>query len=184
MTYSVNVSRAELRGAMKLLSGMIPKKEPAAAVISFDDGDLLIELPGGAMAVAAVGDWPGTVRVKSEVILRLWRTLPEGDPLQISVRGGRFYVGDGFSVGCELSSADGYSIGLPLDPPLWAVLGLKFAHTDDAIEAAGLRPRLHQAEERAAKLIARAVDSLAPLGVGPSDVEAFVEDVIRRKNSE
>ena len=181
MNYSVNVSNADLKDALRQLSRILSKKEPAEAVLVMEDGELLFELPGGPVGVDAVGEWSGRVRIQSHVVQRLGDNLPESDPLNIFVREDRLYFGDNFSVGCVLSGVDAYSIELPIDPPIWMILGLRMQHPEDAIERAGLKRRVTEAEERAARLIARAAETLAPLGVEMDDVRRVVEAAFRRK---
>ena len=174
MEFSVKVARAELRDALKQLAVMIPAEATDDGILAFDDGELVMELPGGSIGVEAKGNWAGRVRFRSEIARTLSRQLPEGDPLEISVRDDRLYFGDRFSTGCSLCGPEAYSIELPIDPPLWAVLGLRVHHTEEAIEAAGLNERLDDADTEAWELIRRAAKPLAKLGVTRDEVVKLV----------
>jgi hypothetical protein len=80
---------------VKMLKSLVKfrKKLTKTVVLSWSEGLLTIDLSESGVEIPASGDWPGAVRVRGEFILSLARIPPAEDPLSISVREDRLWVG-------------------------------------------------------------------------------------------
>jgi hypothetical protein len=81
------VSRESLTLAAKRLKRASSEKQlkQAQLVLGFDDGHLVLEIPGAADSVPATGHWPGLLRVPAVIILLLAQGEPPADPIEFSV---------------------------------------------------------------------------------------------------
>jgi hypothetical protein len=181
MTLSVYVGRKDLAIALRTLAKFVKRKQQAEAVVSFADGTLQIELPGGLVGVPADGEWSGEVRVPGSFFVSFAKTLPDVDPLPVQVRGDRFYLA-GLSVRCVTQGAGGERIQLPLDPPVLDVLRVRLQHSEEEIERSGLTALVRTAEEKREQLIMQAHSHLHQLGVTRADLDRFVDECLLRRS--
>ena len=97
-------------------------------------------------------------------------------PVRISAK--MLHVGMvGFS--CRWVEGQAAAILLPLNATLLDVLRLRYQCSLDEIMAAGLERTLFEAEERKAALIARAAETLEPLGISAPALDQLVIERIR-----
>lgn len=169
MTFAVQVSRKDLASALRTLARFVKRKQEADAVVSFADGTLQIELPGGAVGVAAQGEWDGEVRVPGRFLLTYAKSLPAADPMPVEVRGDRFRLA-GLSVGCVLQEATGDRIELPLDPSVVDILRMLARYSDEEIERSGLTA-----------LVSRVAMQFAEIGVPRAEFDRFIDECLRRR---
>lgn len=179
MIFSVQVDRSELAAALRTLSKFIKRDQAAEAVISLVDSALQIDLPGGAVGVAADGQWEGEVRAPGSFIVRLAKALPPSDPMPIHVDQDRLHFAS-LSVLCTIQPARCSTIELPLDPSLIDILRVRLDHSDDEIEQAGLSPLVREAEQRRDSIVLQAHNSLRTLSVNRTDILDLVERSVRR----
>lgn len=168
MTFSVQVSRAEMANALRTLAKLMNRNQPAEALVSFVDGALQFELPGGEVGVAAEGEWDEEVRVPGSFFLRYAKALPEVDPLRVEVRGDRFSIA-GISVRCVVQKR-AERIQLPLDPPMLEILRMLARHSDDEIEQSGLTP-----------LVGHVRAQFCEMGMPSKDFDCFVDELLRKR---
>jgi hypothetical protein len=76
-----------------------------AAIITFEEGMLLIDIRGMGTTVPAEGVWSGQALVPSILLRALARKLPDGDPLSLRVEGGMIHIGS-LSVPCSWQPAE------------------------------------------------------------------------------
>lgn len=181
MTHALTVSRSDLNLALTILAKIVNGRRASNAVLSWSDGMLVIDLPGGSTKLPAAGTWPGTVRVGGEFILVLAKVPPMDDPVTVSVRDGRLRIEDSSSP-CVLDEVKRSIIDVPLNAPLHAVLNVGRVHSADEIARSGLTPLVDKSAERRDALIARAAKVLQPLMVEVEDVLRLADECIRRKH--
>ena len=176
---TLTVSRSELIEALKPLRKLANKKESGDCILSFDAGKLAIQLTGVITQVEAQGTWPGQARIGGKPLAKLWKTLPPGDPVDLSVHDDRLHMGT-LSLGCVWQSKDAALIHLPIDAPLPVILSAALKHTPEEITASGLGGVVEQAEKKRDKIYARALKILETLDISHEDLSRFVDEHIRR----
>ena len=179
MTPTLKVSRTEFQRALKLLRKHATPHATEEAVMSFAEGMLTISVTGMEAALAAEGEWPGEARVSAGVLLRLSSVLPAGDPVALSVRDGRLYIGvTGFT--CVWQEKTWRPVFLPANPTLKDVLRLRDEAFPAEIEAAGLKGVVEDAERKRDDLIMKAAAILQPLEVTETDLaEVVLQSILR-----
>lgn len=176
---AVTVSRESFLAAVRPLRKFVKRKDPGEAIISMEGEDLSIAAMGVATAMPAAGEWAGEVRVPARFVLMLAVAPPEGDPLTVEVRDGRFRIGS-LSIACELSDSWKSEIPLPIDATPVQILRLRLQYSPHRIEKAGLSKRVAAEEEKAMSMINKAWKELQPLGVTPEDLKRLVVDTLRK----
>lgn len=183
------VARADLAGAMGIVSRLMGRRVPGAS-LRFKDGWLFITAGRGVAKAPAQGDWPLTIIVGSSWVRRLAKSLPPGDPVLLHVENGRLYANK-YSEPCKWSTEEN-----PLDTSLGA-----FSEEQRIFEAATvLKPFLVgkgdiqslvntarnrgpaiwlESEETMISAVSRAWALLAPLGVETSDLRNLVDGAVR-----
>lgn len=178
VTCSVTVSRKELQSALRTFTRVGRRVKQADAVVSMDDGNLVIALPGITASVPATGRWAGSVRIPGEVAVLLARTLPFQDPLHIRAGSKRLFIGNR-SFPCDFSEGTG-ELSVPVNATMLDLLLVAQTHDSDAIDAAGLRVLVDAAFEERDRAIAFAARTLAPLGVTSEEVETLAHAAVER----
>lgn len=174
----LQVNCIELAQALKILRKFIKFNSREEAIISFEDGTLMIGAVGMRVTASAKGIWPGQARVASSYILHIAKSLPATDPLPLRVEEGRMHIAN-YSVPCIWQDVGTNVIQLPMDPPLATVLGVRLRYTDDEIAQSGLTEVVRVAEERRDALIAKAVNILSVLGIQPVDLRRIIDERLK-----
>lgn len=169
----VEVSRAELETSLRTLRHVVPRKGPPQALVSFEKGALVIRIGGVSVGAAAAGRWNGVARLSGVALANFDRSLPECDPVPVRVVGGHVKIGP-VGLPCHWQSQAADAVRVPVDAGLLHLLQLLREHDLDAIEAAGLRALVEEAEAKQEALFARAARVLAPLEIGPDELAECV----------
>ncbi len=181
MIFELQVNRNELAEGLKKLRKLIKPRQAGEAILSFESGLLMVELGSITVQATAEGLLRGLVRVSGKSVLNLAEALPANDPLLIKVETERLHIG-GLSLPCIWHDADEPTIGLPMDAPLTALLGVRYKYTEEQIFRSGLTDPIAEAEARRKMLTCNAANKLEPLGVRLEDVERLVDESLRRAN--
>jgi hypothetical protein len=174
------ISRAALVEMLGPMGKFLRKDIRQEAILDPAPGGLEVSLGGIAIVVAGEGSWTQRVRVPGRYFVGIARRPPSGDPIEIAVVGERCKIGS-VSLPCEMSPAEGANVELTMDPFAGEVLALRQQHTSGVIEKSGLLPELKAAEERRDRLLVRALEVLAPLGVTEGDLRWAIERAVRRR---
>jgi hypothetical protein len=106
--------------------------------------------------------------------------MPKRGPLELAVEGEHLRLGSE-TIACAVCRVIPEPvIELPLDAPLLPILALRHEYSEDVIMANGLLKRLRAAEKERDALIAKAAETLEPLGVWSGDLFGLVEESTKR----
>jgi hypothetical protein len=182
MNPTLKVNRNELQDLLAQLARFGQGVLKAKAILVFEDNQLVIRAPGMELKASASGEWQGQTSVALSLLVSLGESpLPEGNPLEVSVRSGRLHLGS-ISIPCAWEPRATRHIELPLDPPLASILRVARRHSREEIEAAGLTCWVEKASEKRAELIEAATRQLEQLGVRREEVELLVTKVLEDEN--
>jgi len=187
--YELDVSRADLAPALKIIARAIGKR-PVDARVRFEDGWLSIEA-GDAMGDApAHGTWPLPIFVAASWVRRLAKRLPAGDPIHMRVDAGRLYA-NRYSEPCAWTPR---AQPIPAEPPpidenflileaarILKPLRVRSSDLEDLVSEARSRGAASWAvdEKKIIALVAKAWALLAPVGVETADLRRLVNDAVR-----
>lgn len=183
MPHDLLVEATELWPVLKTVAKFAKTREHDEAIVTYDDGFLVIELPGTVVEIAAQGAWGAPVRVPLKELASLSKGSKMKGQVRVFVADGRFHLG-GWSVFCLVKREGGAGrLSLPLDPEDSLVLYAKIVATKEEIVESGLAHAVQLAEARCAAATGSAVALLAPYGVTRAELEAIVGAAIRQKHA-
>lgn len=168
-SWHLSVNRAAFAKALKLVGRAAKAVRSSAAILTFDEGLLTIDVSGNVNQIPATGDWPSEVRLPGGALERLAKALPDENPLQLKVEGERLFMAR-FSVNCEwrvLSRPAATPVPelIPPDADPFEILMIRLRCSDDEIDAAGATKLVAEAEGKIAATCAAAARILAGYGV-------------------
>lgn len=167
--WALQVQRSEFAQALRTVSRAGKGLREAQALLSFEDGDLAIEIAGSSARIPAQGNWPSEVRLPGDVLAKLARSLPEEDPLSLRVEGKRFFAAR-FSIPCEWRMYS-HKVSTPVkellaaNADLFEILMLRSRCSAEEIDAAGAASLMSDAESRLEAICQKAAQALNGYGV-------------------
>ena len=170
----VSVARTELVEPLGRMAKLIPPTESAEALVTVDAGMLSISVSGVAASLPAFGTWRGEVRVSGRFVRMIGLDPPPGDPLVVEVRGGRLWVGTTLSAPCVEQEAWKSEVPISVDATVADILRLRFLHSRERLERAGLTKRVAEAEAVAREAIREAAEHLQAIGMSPAELQRLV----------
>lgn len=177
----LGVARDEFEQALRMLRRTVPKRSSMPeALLTYDEGDLIVSIGGAEVRAAAWGRWTGVVRTAGQVMTSLDRFLPDNDPMPVHVEDGRLTIGR-TSVPCAWQETVPESMRVPVDPGLLHLLRLPLERDPVSIEEAGLSELVEWAVDRRDELLERAAVVLSPLEIGIREIERCLEARMREK---
>lgn len=176
----VDVARDELRSGLRSLRRVVPRKRPPEALVSFEEGELVIRIGGASIRAAAQGRWDGVARTSGLALANFDRSLPDLDPVPVRIVADRFKIGP-VGLPCHWQSEAPEAVRVPVDPGLLHLLRLPMEHDWEAIEEAGLRAQVEAAEAQREALLEKAARLLAPLELGAEELGECVGRKIRAR---
>lgn len=177
-SWRLSVDRSEFARALKLVGRAGQDVHSANAMLAFKGGQLVIELLGNAARVAAAGHWPGELRAPGGALERLARSLPDENPLELGVEGGRLHVAR-FSIPCEVRNLPGSTAAGELIPPdadLFEILKARFRCSAEEIDAAGATGLVAKAEREIDEKCQAAARGLQRYGVTPAHLRKLCDE--------
>jgi hypothetical protein len=100
MVFELKVNRAELIDGLAMLRKLAKPKKNSQAFLSYDQGNLVIDVGGTTVRTGAEGAWPGKITIGGKTLVDLAKLLPPDDPLSIRAEDYRLYFGS-FSIPCD-----------------------------------------------------------------------------------
>ena len=177
----LGVARDEFAQALRMLRRTVPKRSNMPeALLTYDEGDLIVSIGGAEVRAAAWGRWTGVVRTAGQVMTSLDRFLPDNDPMPVHVEDGRLTIGR-TSVPCAWQETVPESVRVPVDPGLLHLLRLPLERDPESIEEAGLSEMVEHAVARRDELLERAAVVLAPLEIGLQEMQQCLIVRMRKK---
>lgn len=174
-TLHVQVAREDLAAAIGSWRGWKRSQFSAEVQVYLDGDALVIDSGGSAVEVPCSGIWECVARVPVDYFLGLIGKLPPNPSIDVRVSGERFYIGSS-SIGCVVQPLHVSEPDLIFNPTLADILALAYSRTPEQLDQAGLRPKVVEAEEKAAKLVDNAMVHLAKLGVSREQLMAFIRN--------
>ena len=178
LTPHLGVARDELEKALRTLRRLIKTRRPPEAQLTYEDRELVIRIGGATVSATAWGRWSGMARAPGLVLTNLDRSLPDMDPMPVSIRNGRLKIGRS-SFACAWHDEVPEALEVPIDAGLLHLLRLPLEHEPEHIEAAGLGDVVARAEAKRDELIERAMRTLMPLEIGEKELLDCVDRKIR-----
>lgn len=176
------IPRSELVDSASRLVKLVRKSQLAKSelMLGFAKDSVTLTLAGTIATLPATCHDAGCIVLSGlalEALAMVGRGLGATDvPVRIGAK--MLHVGMvGFS--CRWVEGQPTAILLPVNATLLDVLRLRYHRSLDEIMAAGLEGTLFEAEERKAALIARAVETLEPLGISAPALDQLVIERIR-----
>lgn len=176
----VEVARDELWSGLRSLRRAVPRKKPPQALVSFEEGSLVIRIGGASVRAAARGRWEGVARTSGHTLADFDRALPDLDPIPVRVVGDRFKIGP-VGLPCHWQADAPCAVRVPVDAGLLHLLRLPMEHDQEAIEKAGVSDQVKQAEARREALLEKAARVLAPLELGAEELRECVDRKIQSR---
>lgn len=174
MEASVTVHRNELTDALTTLRRTTERSERGEAVLSFEDGHLVIHCGGASVQVPAEGNWPGRLRMNSAALLGLSKNPPEENHLELKVGEGRIYFGT-LAISGTWDETERELVTIPMNANLFRLLQVDQQYSDDVLEGSGLMGKIREARKKRTELLEKASAALAPLRIGRDDLEDLLE---------
>jgi hypothetical protein len=183
---SLSVNREHLLQALKQIK-RLPGIGEQAAVLTYANGELEIDLGGCLFCADAQGDWRGQVTVPFSSIRILATVPPDGEgPILFALDRERLKIGT-LVTKCKWDGLTYPRIGLPVGATLLDKLLLRLTHSADDIERSDLTKTVEAAESERDKLIEKAVkvlvevnrivetatNVLQPLGISESKIRGL-----------
>jgi hypothetical protein len=179
MSYNLEV---RFEGSAKALAPLerAVKGRNIEVTLSFDGENLDIEAVGVGQSFPATGSWPGTVIVRKEFLNVLKFSASRAQSLVLRVEGDRLWLGSA-TVPCAVQHTKAPEIFVPTNASLRYLLVLRAKHADAALSASGAMPLIVDAEARRDRLVAKAAELLAPMGVETADLRELVDQTVKRE---
>lgn len=168
----LSVRRKELAAAWRPLR-LVKQHSTDEAVISWQAGELRVDLAGMSLGVIAEGTWSVQVRVPAVFIVGLAKTLPKSDVIELAWKNGRFRVGAAMVKGIE-QEAGASTITLPINSGLGHLVAIGLLKDPAQIAASGLSKTIDDAMQRMRSSVAEACRVLEPLGITEAEIEALI----------
>lgn len=169
------VDRAEFIDGLSLLSWQAKRARADQAIVCFEQGCIVIRIGGSAVSAHATGNWPGEARISAAFLGMVRRIPPEKDPVPIRVEGERLFIG-ATSIACVWQQRGGARASIPIGASLLDILRIGVGHSDEVLEASGIRARVETARALRQELIEKAAETLRPLGITAHDLSTLVDD--------
>lgn len=176
------VSRRDLVAAAIQLRKLVKKAQLAKSelVLDFAQDSVALTLGVAKVTLPAIGCGSGRVFMSGLALDAVSMAANGLSAADVLVRIDEKMVHFGTTgVSCRWVREEPASILLPLNASLIDVLKLRYRYSQDEIAAAGLEQRLFEVEEAKAGLIARAAETLKPLGISSAALDHFVTERIR-----
>ena len=179
-SWQVTVKRTEFAKALRNVGRAAKEVRKATAVITFDKKELVIDLSGNVVQVAASGDWPSELRLPGMHLERLAKSLPEDDPLPLKVEGERLFVAS-FSIPCEwrlysrAASTPAREL-IPANPDMFDLLMMASRCSKEEIDTAGVSALVAAAQSKLDNLCTKAASFLGSYGVSPLHLRRLCEE--------
>ncbi|MCX8014763.1 MAG: hypothetical protein N2748_01975 [candidate division WOR-3 bacterium] len=179
----LEVNTEKLRHGLNLITKFSqPKRYGGESVLSYKDGILTINNKGFTFRIEAKGKWQGSVIVPTIYLSELGKLLPSDPIIIIKTIGNQFYLGpSGFD--CITYNEEIPYIELPVEPPLWMILGLKFKYNNDELEKARILNMVKKAENDLQNIIEKVAKVLRPVGINATEIEKFIYDWMKQRNT-
>jgi hypothetical protein len=198
--YELEVSRASLAQALKMVARLIGKRAGDAS-LRFENGSLSVEAANTAADVPARGTWPLPIFAHASWVRQLARRMPADDPIRLRVEAGRLYASR-YSQACSWTATE----RLPdCTPDSWSPEHVEASLIQEAalilrplrIEKPAVESLVSEAlakgtcswakgfvawseeEKKMRKIVEKAWMKLAPFGVGMPDIHRLVDETIR-----
>ncbi len=183
MAAKLIIQRTDFINALKMLKKCVSPKPAEKAVLSFNDNAFEIKVAGMQVSLEAKGEWSGEAQVGGQILLKLLRVFPPGDPVVIRIVDDNLIINN-FSMTCIWVESGWKLPLLPREPSLRELLIFQYESSPDEIKAADLDDKIKQAIIERDKLITSAAEILSPLGVMESDLLPIVKrSIIRERKS-
>ncbi len=178
MTIRLDVPTAALVHALTPLAILKSPTNIGDALIGYQAGHLRIELGGVAGTAKAEGNWPGEARVSPDFVLSLAaRLAPQGRAVLL-IEDGKLVVRAGTATiqkSCVWETSARPSIALPMNPSLQDLVRVALIFTPPEIERVGLKEPVKSAKGEMEALLAKAAQTLEPLGVTIAEIRELVK---------
>jgi hypothetical protein len=178
MRPSLSVARDELMQALTVIRKHLKKPAMTELILTFKQATMYLEIPGMSVGVSANGTWPGQARVPATFVKVMTSVPPKSNPVQFYVADNRLYCSS-FSIDCQWDEEPEECIKLPLDPTFLDLLGVADHYSAEAIEKAGLRKMVVDAETKRDVLINRATLALKIFGVSDAELRRLVDEKVK-----
>ena len=177
------VSRESLTLAAKRLRRTSTEKQlkHAQLLLGFDDGYLVLEIPGAADAVLATGNWPGLLRVSGVLLLILAKGEPPADPVEFIVDREFLYVCAGVAKlkwAAHWEDISPPRIEMALDAPDRDLLRLVLDFPTSQIISSGLERSVEAAEKRFQIAVDRAYAATKRYGINRPELESALRSLV------
>lgn len=184
MAAGLKVRRPDLERALRNLAKFAKANQRRAeAVITFSKGQLTIAIPGMQVEIGAEGILLSRVRVPVRWLIGLSRTLSQEDPIIVNVERDYLSIGEAVVL-CTRDHIEHGLVKLPLNAALIDILRVGQMLDREEIERSGLTAFVAGAEARRDRLLERAAELLAPLGVTREVLSELVGECVKRSGAE
>lgn len=187
--YELEVSRADLAQALKIVARAIGKRQGDAG-FRFEDGRLSIEAYNTVADAPARGTWPLPIFVGTSWVNRLAKRLPVGNPIHLRVDARRLYA-NRYSEPCAWTPREQPAAKEPVPinedlliqeaARILKPLRIKRSHLEELVSEARAKATASWSveEKKMIAIVAKAWALLAPLGVETADIRRLVNNAVR-----
>jgi hypothetical protein len=153
-----------------------------SAILTFDDGQLKIELGGCVLTADAKGLWKGQVKIPVDVIRNIAKSFAKGSSgdVVVSTDGNELRI-EQIAVPCHWDALLYPRIQMPLGAGLTDVLTLPLKYSAEDIDRSELSEALASAEEQRDELIGKATRILRALNVSEVHLRELVDGLLKEK---
>jgi len=181
MEYQLSVDRYDLlEGLKKFRTRRRKFRSTERALIGFDGRFLSIEALDVVVVAKAEGVWPGVASAGVSLVVALAHSPPVGEPVRVTYVDQHLRIGT-LTVGCDWQPTSHTLLRLQAAPDWIEALSLKYRGTRAQILARGYQVDIEKAERKLNRLVTRAYNLLAPLGVTQHDLRALIDDRLAKR---
>lgn len=181
MNASVTIKRKVFLEALRQIVKLGGRRKDGVAVIYREGGELCIEALGVGVCVPFEGSWQGGARISLRFMHALSRVPPAQDPVPISMRGGKLFIGT-TGIPCEWQDIlPAPTVEIPINASLLDILVLRSRYREPVLINSGILANIAAAEAEVNGLLAKAARILEPVGITQADLWAIVRYRIKGK---
>lgn len=184
MSHQVTVEGSQLNQALRTLTKVATAAKlgrGTETILWTNNGELTIELPATSITVPAEGTFPGRLRISWAYFRGLGQSASAKAQRVLLEYDGEFLKVGGMGASAFLETTATSRIDLPVNATFADIVAAVLMHSDEEVRVSGLTQTAAQAMKRRDRLVARAADTLGPLGVSAMSLSNFVDAQLRAK---
>lgn len=158
------------------------KQESSKAMLSFNDGFLIIETNGTHAVMRALGEWHGKAQFSFNTVKALVLVPPNVNPVIVRYLDGRLTLAN-MTVTCEWANVSKGMLDAITAPNLVDVIAMWRTQPSDELVAKGINKKIVAIQAKLEKAATSAAKKLADFDVTQQDLLDLVEAKVKKRTN-